>query len=326
MTKGDVLRREIHVESDLNFISVMQTLWLKWKILLIVLLIGCVVGAGLGVATTYDYNVYGTQLEFFVNPTKKTSAATASAQDEKTLVLPMEGENEENSTSSDSSGTGNGVNGAYGKTLMETMMLFLSTEVFAEELMQGMPNCPKEKEDANGNIKADYLAYLLKVKNAVSFSCSGVSEDETKSSASSASASSFVYVKISVVGDENQTFAKDLLIQVKDKVPKAIERELHIPDGYTGTECRPMTVNEGIRLLNSGNTVNTAIRYAVIVGFISLLVCAVTIILLEKADKRFKHLEFISEKLDLPILAVVPYIPHEDAAEENKNVDAEVKE
>lgn len=318
------MRREIHVESDLNFISIMQTLWLKWKTLLIVLLIGCVVGAGLGVATTYDYNVYGTQLEFFVNPTKTTSAAAASAQDEKTLVLPMEGESDENSDSS--SGTGNGVNGAYGKTLMETMMLFLSTEVFAEELMQGMPDSPTVKWDSNGNVKADYLAYLLKVKYAVSFSCSGLSEDGTQNSTASASASSFVYVKISVVGDHNQTFAKELLKQVKVKVPEVIRRELHIPDGYTDTECRLMTVNDGIRLLNSGNTVNTAVRYAIIVGFVSFLVCAVTIILLEKADKRFKHLEFISEKLDLPILAVVPYIPHEDAAEENKNVDAEVKE
>ena len=87
-----------------------------------------------------------------------------------------------------------------------------------------------------------------------------------------------------------------------------------------------MTVNDGIRLLNLGNTVNTAVRYAIVVGFMSLLVCAVTIILLEKADKRIKRLEFISGKLDLPILAVVPYIPHEDEAEENKNVDAEVKE
>jgi capsular polysaccharide biosynthesis protein len=121
------------------------------------------------------------------------------------------------------------------------------------------------------------------------------------------------------VGENNKEFAKTLLSRVETEVPKEIEKEIHVPNGYKGTICRLMTVDDEIKLLNPGYAKSTAIRYAVLLGAASLLIAAVTVILIEKADKRLKNLDFISKKLDLPILAVVPSIKMEE------NDETEVK-
>ncbi|MBQ4268192.1 MAG: hypothetical protein IJB97_00920 [Clostridia bacterium] len=270
------MRREIHVESDLNFTEIIGVLLSKLKWLICIFLVGCVLGGAFGVWRTYDQDVYGTSLVFFVNPSDEESE----------------------------DGTG-GVYGAYGKTLMETMMQFLSTEVFAEKLMTGMPDAPTQKTDENGNLNGYYKAYIAKVRNSLSFTCSN---NASTDSVSAETASSFVYVKISVLGENNKEFAKTLLSRIETEVPKEIEKEIHVPNGYTGTVCRLMTVDDEIKLLNPGYTRSTAIRYAILLGFASLLIAAVTVILVERADKRLKNLDFISKKLDLPILAVVPSI------------------
>lgn len=278
------MRREIHVDSDLNFTDIISVLISKLKWLICIFLVGCVFGGVFGVWRTYDQDVYGTSLVFFVNP----------SDDEK----------EEE--------TG-GVYGAYGKTLMETMMQFLSTEVFAEKLMTGMPDAPTQKTDENGNLNAAYKYYISKVRNSLTFTCSNSASSDTLNT--EITASSFVYVKISVLGEQNKEFAKALLSRIETEVPKEIEKEIHVPTGYTGTACRLMTVDDEIKLLNPGYTKSTAIRYAILLGFASLLVAAVTVILIERADKRLKNLDFITKKLDLPILAVVPSINMEDSDE-----------
>ena len=269
------MRREIHVDSELNFTEIVGVLLSKLKLLICVLLVGCVFGGCFGIWRTYDYNIYGTNLVFFVNPS-----------------------NEENEN-------GGGVYGAYGKTLMATMMEFLSTEVFAEKLMQGMPDAPANKTDENGNLTNYYKYYIAKIRGSIAFSCSNSSSTDN---VEAETASSFVYVKIRVLGDQNKDFAQKLLSRIETEVPKEIEKEIHVPTGYTGTVCRLMTVNDEIQLLNPGYTRSTAIRYAMLLGAASLIVAALVVILVEKSDKRLKNLEFISKKLDLPILAIVPSI------------------
>ena len=280
-TVGIKMRREIHVDSELNFTEIVGVLLSKLKLLICVLLAGCVLGGCLGIWRTYDYNIYGTSLVFFVNP------SNAENEDEN----------------------GGGVYGAYGKTLMATMMEFLSTEVFAEKVMTGMPDAPKQKTDENGNLTDHYKYYIAKIRGSIAFSCSNSSSTD---SVEAETASSFVYVRIKVLGDGNKQFAKDLLSRIETEVPKEIEKEIHVPTGYTGTVCRLMTVDDEIKLLNPGYTKSTAIRYAALLGVASLLIAAVVVILVEKSDKRLKNLEFISKKLDLPILAIVPSIEMEE--------------
>ena len=101
---------------ELSLVDIFRLLLRKMKWLILITLIGAFVGAGLGFIKTHDKKYYGTTVKFFVNPSGKTS----------------EGETENQYS----------IYGTYGQSVMDTMITLLSSEPFAETML--------ETKDQNG--------------------------------------------------------------------------------------------------------------------------------------------------------------------------------
>lgn len=134
----------------LSLTNIFKLFLSKIKLLIIVLLCGCVVGGALGFFRSNGVNYYGTKLEFYINP-----------------------ETDDDSVNSDST---YGVYGAYGKHVMDNMIKLLSSEIFAEKLiLNGNPlpekdvwvNTESESEVAlNLNAKIDAAQVKVDEYNA----------------------------------------------------------------------------------------------------------------------------------------------------------------
>ena len=97
-------------QDEISLVYIFKLLLTKIKLLLIVLLVGAFVGAGLGFLKTFNKKEYGTTIEFYVNPRlDRTSSTEVESQ--------------------------YGVYGAYGRHVMDNMVKLLSSELFAEQLL-----------------------------------------------------------------------------------------------------------------------------------------------------------------------------------------------
>jgi len=122
--------------NELSLWNMCRIIFSKWKILLIVLLVSVIGGASVAFFQTRGENYYGTYLEFYVTPIKPKDNQTQ----------------EEGSTA---------VYGAYNKSVMDNIIKLLSSEWFAESLIQkteaegGLPDKYKvQKFDEQGEITA----------------------------------------------------------------------------------------------------------------------------------------------------------------------------
>ena len=116
-------------QDEISLVYIFKLLLRKIKLLVIVLLVGAFVGAGLGVLRTFNKKQYGTTIEFYVNPRlDKTSSTEVESQ--------------------------YGVYGAYGRHVMDNMVKLLSSELFAEQLLlDEKTGLPKTGENANVDAK-----------------------------------------------------------------------------------------------------------------------------------------------------------------------------
>jgi hypothetical protein len=245
-------------------------------------------GVGLGFVTTFGVHYYGTNLEFYITPTLK-EGGTVSGE------------------------STNAVYGAYGKNVMDNMVKLLSSESFTATLIDkkgqegGLPDKDEytvTKYDEHGEITKEYAKLLNKVQNAISFSYILANE----SSNTNDLARSFIYVQISVLGDSNEQFAKDLLKVVKVAVPAYIEARMIIPSGYDGTSCSSTTVLEAIHRTNENYARNTMIKYAALLGLASLVVACVVVVIVDRSDKRLRDYDLVAKKFNIPVLGVIPAI------------------
>ncbi|MBQ8374528.1 MAG: hypothetical protein IJX98_03005 [Clostridia bacterium] len=271
------MKEQVQTE-EFSLLDLLKALLSKIKLLILVFLIGGILGGVIGVFTSVNVKYYGTNLEFYVNPKE--------------------------SISSDSSST-YGVYGAYGRNVMDNMVKLLNSESFAEELMVGMENAPSEKTNTSGKINEDYKNFLYLVKNSVSFSY--IEEDDDTDDAANL-ARSFIYVKISVLGNEYVDFAEDLLTQVRTKVPDYVEEKMIVPTGYEGTDCNEITTVSEITHTNPGYTEETAIKYGIVLAAVALIVTCIVVIIVDRSDKRLRDYEAVAKQLDIPVLGVVPTI------------------
>lgn len=124
-------------QDEISLVYIFKLLLSKFKLLIIVLLAGAIVGAGLGVLRTFNKKEYGTTIEFYVNPRlDKTSSTEVESQ--------------------------YGVYGAYGRHVMDNMVKLLSSELFAEQLLlDETTGLPKTGENADVDAKT---AIALKAK------------------------------------------------------------------------------------------------------------------------------------------------------------------
>lgn len=282
------MQEEIQSENELSLSDIFYALLSKIKILILVFVLGCMAGVGLGFVTTFGVHYYGTNLEFYITPTLK-EGGTVSGE------------------------STNAVYGAYGKNVMDNMVKLLSSESFTATLIDnkgqegGLPDKDEytvTKYDEHGEITKEYAKLLNKVKNAISFSYILANE----SSNTNDLVRSFIYVQISVLGDRNEQFAKDLLKVVKVAVPAYIEANMIIPSGYDGTSCSSTTVLEAIHRTNENYTRNTMIKYAALLGLASLVVACVVVVIVDRSDKRLRDYDLVAKKFNVPVLGVIPAI------------------
>ncbi len=261
------MQQETRPDNEWSLTDIFRTILAKWKILILVVLLACIGGAAVGFVKTHGKNYYGSYLDFYVTPTKPSGTVSG-----------------ENSTA---------VYGAYNKSVMDNIIKLMSSESFAESLIQqteeegGLPDKYKvAKYNEDGSISAAYASLLLKVKNSITFAYSVPDEDAT-SATSNTVARSFIYIRISVCGDENKQFAVDILKSIKKGVPKYVSANMMVPSGYDGTSCSPTTVLDEIRLLNPNYQRNTMVKYGFISGLTALVTACVVIIFIERsATKR----------------------------------------
>ena len=272
-------------KEEFSLLDLLKVLWSKIKILILVFLCGGIVGGVVGVVTTYDVNYWGTSLEFYVNPD---------------APIMQDGQVTSNSTY--------GVYGAYGRHVMDNIVKLLSGESFTEEMMKNFENAPTEKYLPDGRINPEYKAFLYKIRNSVKFSY--IAEEEDLEDAINL-ARSFIYVDVSVLGDENKEFANELVDCVRKSLVPYVEENMIVPDGYKGTSCTEITTVSEIELTNPLHTTKTAIKYGVIAAAAALVIACVVVIIIDRSDKRVRDYEQVARQLNIPVLGVVPTIDEE---------------
>ncbi len=285
------MEEQIGVRDEISLSELFKILWRKALILILACVIGVIAGGAFGVLQTWNVNYYGTRVEFYVNPSKSEDASSET-------------------------GSQYGVYGAYGKPLMESMVKLLESEGFAETLMldeNGMPakgisdeiDALIEEGDANGALEAwrateHYKTMIAFVSKATSYSYA------TDSDAEEELAKSFIFVEISILNGEKQ--AKILLDRVKTHVPAYIKKNMVKPDGYDETNCQRITRLDDVKLLNPGELLSTAIKYAILLGAASFLAACVAVIAVDYSDKRLRNFERTMDQLGMPVLGVIPTI------------------
>ena len=126
-------------------------------------------------------------------------------------------------------------------------------------------------------------------------------------------ARSFIYVEISVLG--NEKFANTLLSVLRQEIAAFVSEKMIVPSGYVGTSCEETTTRSVIELTNGGYAVKSALTFAVLAAFLAVLITAVVIIILDRSDKRLRDYEILEKQLNIPVLGVIPTLQNETANE-----------
>lgn len=279
------------IEEGISLLDIVRLLFSKLLLLIFVGLASGLLGGFVAIAKTVDVDFYGTTVEFYVNPEKPKDVVGGN-------------------------GSQYGVYGAYGRHVMDNIVKLLSSESFAEilidgtdgnevisEPMKGIPQKYSLSEKGEQYMTGEYKNFLSRVKNAVHFSYleSNADIDDANNLARS-----FIYVKISVINDK--AFAESVLDSVRTVVPWYVEANMTVPSDYSGTNCQKITVMEEIHLTNPGYTTNQAIKYAVLFAFAACAVTCVIIIIVDRSDKRLRDYETVMRNLEVPVLGVIPTI------------------
>ena len=102
---------------EISFKQIIKILVPKFKLLVLLVLIGAICGGSVGAARTYSGRYFGTTIEFYVNPKRSDDATANNSQ--------------------------YGVYGAYGRHVMDAMIKLLASESFTEKLLledDGLPS------------------------------------------------------------------------------------------------------------------------------------------------------------------------------------------
>ncbi|MBQ8320455.1 MAG: hypothetical protein IJX81_06205 [Clostridia bacterium] len=238
---------------ELTFMDVLRILFKKIKLILIVFLCSIFVGGALGALLNFNKKYYGTEIQFYINPKEKDAS-----------------DNDAESTY--------GVYGSYGDNVMETMIKLLESNLFTEQLIAGWDRTP-EKYLENGSINPAYKEFIYALEDVITYSYSSSETESTVITTNLAKSFIVIEIKILAQGEEMVEFAEELLTRLRVEVPKYVTDHMIVPSGFVGTNCEEITTISEIELLNEGNTLVAAVKYALIFGAVGLIVvCAVAII------------------------------------------------
>ena len=106
-------------QNEVSILEIIRLLFRKIKWLILAVILGVALGGAWGYFRTTDVKVYGTEMQFYINPSKdKGSSVNSDSQ--------------------------YGVYGAYGKNVMNNMVELLSSQAFAETLLLDDDGLPTE--------------------------------------------------------------------------------------------------------------------------------------------------------------------------------------
>ena len=165
-----------------------------------------------------------------------------------------------------------------------------------------------------------YAEMVARNRECVSFSY--YNEDERPEDLEDL-ARSFIYVTISVLNEKDQ--AEELYDKVLEIMPIFVEENMAIPSGYSGTKCRRITRDDGVKQTNVGYTVSTAVKYGLIAGVAFLAVACVAVILLDRSDKRLRNYEQTMSAFNVPVLGVIPTIEKDEEIDDTNDKKAGVQ-
>lgn len=209
------------------------------------------------------------------------------------------------SPSNDKERTYNGIWDAYQLAIGAYDTAVEQQSIARENLLQAKKTQKSEFEDTLAQWRKDYSAYyageLARYRYAASYSYKSPSDGSASNFARS-----FFYIYISVTNDE--TFANNVRSRIVEYVPMFIENIMPVPGGYLSTNCQRITRNDYIVNTNAGYARNTAIRYAILLAAVSVVIACVIIVIIDRSDKRLRAVEQITEKFNLPVLGVIPNI------------------
>ena len=282
---------EIRTDDEISLADIFACLLAKVRLLIVLLLTGCLVGAVFGYMKSYNVVYYGTEMSFFVSPEK------AGVDDEEEYVIY----------------------GTYGNTVMDTMIRFLSTEKAAEEFvadmeLEGLPQKPDpEADDATyARQVKEYDEYIRKVQDSITFR---YRQDAKKAEDNSDTTESknFIYVDLSVKeeGIYDKEFTRELLRQMIVKIPQIVSETMLNPDEntYAKTGCTLVTpLYPMVEWMNESYTLTETVKFAALVGLATLLVACIAVVVLDRLDKRVREVELIEKRFNVPVLGVIPTI------------------
>lgn len=164
-------------------------------------------------------------------------------------------------------------------------------------------------EEALKQWRIDYPSYSQELRS--NRSCITYSYRSPSDGSDSNFARSFIYVKIYVSGgdmENTRKLANSLLDKIVEYVPMFIEDIMPIPGGYLSTNCQVISRTYSIQPYNQNVAKDTAIKYALLLIAVAVVVACVVIVIVDRSDKRLRSVEQITEKFNLPVLGVIPNI------------------
>jgi capsular polysaccharide biosynthesis protein len=151
---------------------------------------------------------------------------------------------------------------------------------------------------------SSYQSLISSARNALE-----ISYYDTAASSEEDLAKSFIYVKISVLNDKD--FAELLLDRILVILPEYVEANMAVPTGYIGTNCQKITRLDKVTLLNDGYALKTAIKYALILCAAAFVVACITVVVIDRSNKKLRDYERTMENFKIPVLGVIPTISKE---------------
>ncbi len=107
-------------QNEISIMEIFRLLLSKLKYIVLVVILGAALGAGIGFLRTHNVEYYGTEIKFYINPSKDKGASVDSESQY-------------------------GVYGAYGKNVLNNMVELLESEAFAEKLLLNDSGLPTDE-------------------------------------------------------------------------------------------------------------------------------------------------------------------------------------
>ena len=288
------MEEQIKNEEEFSLMEIINSLFSRIRMLVVLLLAGCFLGGMFGYFKSYDVVYYGTDLTFFVSPEKSDNTSSGE----------------------------NVIYGSYGNSVIDTMIKFLHTDFAIKEYLSDMeyeslPAVPDPKAD-DATYAKQAIAYdklIQKVKKSLSFYYKAdgtieVSNSDTESK-------NFIYVTLAVKeeGIYTQEFTRELLRQIQVKIPKIVKETMYVPTDktssggyvYVTTGCTLVTpLYPMVEWMNKTYTLTETIKWSLLMGVGLFVLACLGVILVERLDQRIKDSEMIERRLNIPVLGVIP--------------------